>query len=149
MIWQCMCVLKYKNQFEYFVWHFASYFLTKNEFEVFFLFLIHRLLEKRWYQSIIHSTFLININGKSSFALCSDTQFILYIYLLQRRNLIFDFSECVNGKYGLSCENNCNHCQQDTQCHNVNGSCLQGCSPGYIGPFCNISKWLYIIHFYE
>lgn len=42
-----------------------------------------------------------------------------------------------------------NHCQQDTQCHNVNGSCLQGCSPGYIGPFCNISKWLYIIHFYE
>lgn len=124
-------------------------FWLKMNLRCFFLFLIHRLLEKRWYQSIIHSTFLININGKSSFALCSDTQFILYIYLLQRRNLIFDFSECVNGKYGLSCENNCNHCQQDTQCHNVNGSCLQGCSPGYIGPFCNISKWLYIIHFYE
>lgn len=63
------------------------------------------------------------------------------LYIIQQcSNSIFGFAECENGKYGLNCENNCGHCQQDTQCHNVNGSCLQGCSPGYIGSFCNISK---------
>lgn len=73
----------------------------------------------------------VRLKKVNSFAMCSDTFF---------SKLIFDFAECENGKYGLHCENNCNHCQQDTQCHNVNGSCLQGCSPGYTGPFCNICK---------
>lgn len=67
------------------------------------------------------------------------------LYIIQQcSNLIFGFAECENGKYGLNCENNCSHCQQDTQCHNVNGWCLQGCSPGYIGPFCNLCKKFYI-----
>lgn len=67
------------------------------------------------------------------------------LYIIQQcSNLIFGFAECKNGKYGLNCKNNCSHCQQDTQCHNVNGWCLQGCSPGYIGPFYNLCKQFYI-----
>lgn len=55
------------------------------------------------------------------------------------------FVECESGKYGLNCHNSCGKCQKDAQCHNVNGSCLQGCSPGHIGPFCNICKYIYIL----
>ena len=48
------------------------------------------------------------------------------------------FSECETGTYGKECGNQCGHCIDPTDCFHVNGTCLGGCSAGYLGNTCNI-----------
>ena len=43
---------------------------------------------------------------------------------------------CDNGMYGEDCSKTCGSCINNIQCHHVNGSCLQGCGPGYKGDRC-------------
>lgn len=47
---------------------------------------------------------------------------------------------CNNGTYGQGCKNQCGHCRDQNECHNVYGSCLTGCEDGYRGEMCNSSK---------
>lgn len=45
--------------------------------------------------------------------------------------------ECTNNKYGDGCQTNCGHCLNMSQCHHINGTCFDGCDPGYEGQKCN------------
>ena len=44
--------------------------------------------------------------------------------------------ECVNGTFGQDCNERCGECVEKEQCHHVNGSCVNGCKPGYRGIRC-------------
>lgn len=45
---------------------------------------------------------------------------------------------CPYGKYGVSCEHYCSeHCLGQGQCDVVSGSCLSGCSDGWVGEKCD------------
>ena len=48
------------------------------------------------------------------------------------------FAECNNNKYGLNCSETCGKCRDFSQCHYINGSCLNGCDPGFLGERCNL-----------
>ena len=46
------------------------------------------------------------------------------------------FAECIDGKYGLDCKEDCGNCFESSQCFHVNGTCLSGCSGSYQGHTC-------------
>lgn len=48
--------------------------------------------------------------------------------------------ECDGNKYGAGCQQSCGSCLRSEQCHHKNGSCLNGCDPGYQGLSCKDSK---------
>ncbi|XP_056002085.1 uncharacterized protein LOC125663226 isoform X2 [Ostrea edulis] len=39
--------------------------------------------------------------------------------------------ECNDKKFGEGCQEDCGYCTGLTQCHHVNGTCLNGCKPGF------------------
>lgn len=45
-------------------------------------------------------------------------------------------TECTSGKYGKDCQLDCGHCKNMMQCHHVDGTCVTGCEPGFIGDTC-------------
>ncbi|XP_052678192.1 scavenger receptor class F member 2-like [Crassostrea angulata] len=45
--------------------------------------------------------------------------------------------ECDSDMYGPGCSLTCGACINNTQCHHINGSCLQGCGPGFYGRKCD------------
>ena len=38
--------------------------------------------------------------------------------------------------FGQDCNERCGECVGKEQCHHVNGSCFNGCKPGYKGIMC-------------
>lgn len=50
------------------------------------------------------------------------------------------FAECNDGMFGDLRQSQCGHCLDLSKCHHVNGTCLDGCKPGYISKFCNQCK---------
>lgn len=50
------------------------------------------------------------------------------------------FTECDGGTFGARCINMCGKCAQNEHCHHINGSCMNGCDPGYYGTYCSKSK---------
>ncbi|XP_078328754.1 uncharacterized protein LOC111113758 [Crassostrea virginica] len=46
--------------------------------------------------------------------------------------------QCQENKYGLNCSKMCGNCRDLSQCHYINGSCLNGCDPGFQGEKCNM-----------
>lgn len=48
----------------------------------------------------------------------------------------FCFTECDNGLFGRNCTSTCGKCVGAEQCHHINGTCLNGCDPGYKGADC-------------
>ena len=48
---------------------------------------------------------------------------------------------CDNGTYGNDCNNTCGHCINDESCFHTNGSCLNGCDPGFTGNICQTSRY--------
>lgn len=65
---------------------------------------------------------------------------ILFRWYLIR---IFVSLECPVGLYGDHCNNNCGNCLNNTTCHHVNGTCFEGCEPGYQEHNCTEGKHLY------
>ena len=51
------------------------------------------------------------------------------------------YIECEDGFFGSDCTSVCGHCLNANQCHLSNGTCLNGCSPGYIGTQCEESTF--------
>ena len=49
---------------------------------------------------------------------------------------IVNFTECGNEMFGQDCNERCGECVGEEQCHHVNGSCVNGCKPGYKGIRC-------------
>lgn len=48
--------------------------------------------------------------------------------------------ECDGHKYGDGCNEECGACLGYKQCHNINGSCFDGCDSGYKGILCKRGK---------
>ena len=49
--------------------------------------------------------------------------------------------ECESGYFGPDCKNECGHCLNVSHCHGGNGTCLSGCSAGYIESLCTESTF--------
>ncbi|XP_025107092.1 fucolectin-like [Pomacea canaliculata] len=47
---------------------------------------------------------------------------------------------CEDGTYGTHCLQRCGHCKHNVTCHHINGTCFQGCAPGWTGNMCNQSN---------
>ena len=44
--------------------------------------------------------------------------------------------ECYNNMYGAGCTETCGQCRDSKPCHHINGSCVDGCAPGFKGTLC-------------
>ena len=53
---------------------------------------------------------------------------------------VFNSIACVNGTYGFDCNETCGKCKDQNDCFHVNGSCLNSCSPGFVGELCKTRK---------
>ena len=51
------------------------------------------------------------------------------------------FEACNNGTYGLECNNTCGYCLDGDNCSKANGTCIRGCSAGYVGNLCKTRKY--------
>ena len=47
---------------------------------------------------------------------------------------------CVQGTYGKECNSKCGNCLNTDGCDHINGSCITGCAPGYVGDLCKTRK---------
>nr|XP_022309660.1 multiple epidermal growth factor-like domains protein 10 isoform X2 [Crassostrea virginica] len=45
--------------------------------------------------------------------------------------------ECGNNTFGQDCTSVCGHCSENEHCHHINGSCLNGCDPGFNRLMCD------------
>ena len=43
--------------------------------------------------------------------------------------------------YGLECAKTCGHCLDSKPCNHLNGTCVNGCAPGFHGEKCFQSKF--------
>ncbi|VDH97240.1 Hypothetical predicted protein [Mytilus galloprovincialis] len=74
------------------------------------------------------------------FAVC---KYLKYVPpMLSGNNMVelceIEIGGCPYGKYGVSCEHYCSeHCLGQGQCDVVSGSCLSGCSDGWVGEKCD------------
>lgn len=61
--------------------------------------------------------------------------------------VLFTFTECSNVKFEDGCYRDCGYCRNMSQCHHENGSCVNGCEPGYKQYDCKqrMSKYPYFI----
>ena len=50
--------------------------------------------------------------------------------MIDKKKRFWYFSECEDGKWGPRCQLNCGKCLS-SPCNHVNGSCEDGCVPGY------------------
>ena len=46
-------------------------------------------------------------------------------------------TECNDKTYGIGCLQVCGNCKNNEPCHNVNGSCLNGCNNGWYSVKCD------------
>ena len=60
---------------------------------------------------------------------------------------IFDYIilvECLDGFYGMDCNDQCGHCVHKEMCDNRNGSCYNGCEPYFDGARCDSKcRWIF------
>lgn len=64
-----------------------------------------------------------SINGYNQKGICC-----YYKMITVNRQFV---SECDKGYYGQGCTTKCGKCFDQTDCSRFNGTCLQGCLPGY------------------
>lgn len=55
--------------------------------------------------------------------------------------------ECSGGMFGEGCSSQCEQCADNLQCHHINGTCLNGCKPGYTSQLCNQRRWIIFLKF--
>jgi len=53
---------------------------------------------------------------------------------------MFFFIDCIPGKYGADCKQTCSSNCFNNKCDQYTGICYQGCSEGYLPPYCLQSK---------
>lgn len=54
---------------------------------------------------------------------------------------------CENGTFGKECKDTCGHCIDNGYCYHTNGTCVNGCMPGYYGQLCKAGKNTTLITF--
>ena len=82
------------------------------------------------------------INQKEKWRASQEKGTSLFILMF---NLLCFFTECDNGTFGKNCTELCGNCVEEGQCHFVNGTCMDGCVPGFSGPFCIESNMFWVI----
>lgn len=65
--------------------------------------------------------------------------FFIYIILFYFLNPFITI-DCTGSMFGDGCLSQCGQCAVNLQCHHINGTCLNGCKPGYNLQFCNECK---------
>jgi hypothetical protein len=60
-------------------------------------------------------------------------------------SFILSLIECMLGKFGQGCEENCPLNCYDNECDYINGNCVEGCKPGFQGNKCKESKLVAVI----
>lgn len=53
---------------------------------------------------------------------------------------VFGCVACNNKGYGEKCSTPCGNCLGLAQCHHLNGTCMDGCDPGYKDSACNVGR---------
>lgn len=53
-------------------------------------------------------------------------------------------TECIDGRYGPSCQQQCGKCFMGDPCDKTNGMCISGCNPGWSGATCDTGKDYFI-----
>ncbi len=54
----------------------------------------------------------------------------------QYKNVFFVVADCMTGRFGVNCADEC-HCQDPHEvCHPINGTCPSGCDPKFKGANC-------------
>ena len=67
--------------------------------------------------------------------------FFLCDYMLSiKKTYITLFVGCQIGTYGENCKEHCGLCLNNDDCYHVNGTCVKGCLPGYMGDKCKTRK---------
>ena len=64
--------------------------------------------------------------------------------------LILIYIACESGTFGRECRELCGKCKGNYTCHHINGTCTEGCIPGYIGLQCDQGTFLWLkkwVHF--
>ena len=79
----------------------------------------------------IHHYAYINVKEKCRASQEKGTSLFILMF-----NLLCFFTECDNGTFGKDCTESCGNCVEEGQCHFVNGTCMNGCVPGFSGSFC-------------
>ena len=54
--------------------------------------------------------------------------------------MLYILIACDGGTYGEICKETCGYCFQKDTCIHTNGTCVNGCDPGYIGDLCNTCR---------
>ena len=86
--------------------------------------------------------YYVYINEKEKCRALQEKETSLFILMF---NLFCIVTECDNGTFGKDCTESCGNCVKDGQCHFVNGTCMNGCVPGFSGPFCIESNIFWVI----
>lgn len=55
--------------------------------------------------------------------------------------IFINIPECPSGSYWLACTLTCGNCRDVNQCNHINGTCLTGCSAGYMGDLCKTREY--------
>lgn len=50
--------------------------------------------------------------------------------------MAINISECDDYRFGKNCSKQCGHCYNNSSCHHINGTCVEGCDRGYQGTKC-------------
>lgn len=85
------------------------------------------------------------------FVILSKQEKIIKHIIFSVKTCVLYSQECDGNKYGPRCSLNCGACINNKQCNHINGSCLEGCSPGFYGQKCDkgaLISWSYLNNFY-
>ena len=76
-----------------------------------------------------------------------------YYYMFRTLTVLcwlFTYTECDIGTFGRGCREICVQCKENTTCHHINGTCMEGCNPGFIGLQCDQGTFFWLkkrVHF--
>lgn len=56
--------------------------------------------------------------------------------------------ECTDGMFGDKCSKACGYCKDMSQCNHVDGTCINGCQPGYTSKLCKQRAFILLCIFF-
>lgn len=78
----------------------------------------------------------LNLNGNLFFLPVMD-ELRNENHICYKLDSCYIFTECYRGTFGQNCTKSCGKCLRGEHCHHINGTCMNGCDPGYKGIDCS------------
>lgn len=63
--------------------------------------------------------------------------------------MAINISECDDFRFGKNCGRQCGHCYNNSSCHHINGTCVDGCDRGYQGTECMQRKHRLCLYYFN